>query len=1361
MAISTIHKIWRKSLTSVSNPLIKTRLCSSSPEIPTLYSFLQPSIFALKPNNNNTTTTLTTNQQKQLPTITHEQKSKLETTLHQSLLTHNTDEAWKSFKSLTSHSSAFPSKTLTNSLITNLASLKDVHNLKRAFASIVFVIERNPTLLEFTTVQKVLEGMMFADTAAPAFALVKCMFKNRYFMPFELWGNSLVDISRKNRSFVVFLRVFEETCRICLDEKLEFMKPDLRACNAALEGCCRELESVSDAEKVVETMSVLGVRPDEMSFGFLAYLYASKGAENKINELQNLMSGFGFSNKTVFYSNLVSGYVNSGNLDSVSDTFVRSLSEKDGYFTDENYCEVVKGFLKDGGIKQLASLIIKAQELEVSTNLVDNSIGYGIINACVNLGMLDKAHSILDDMNAQGGSVGLGVYVPILKAYCKEYRTAEATQLVMDISNSGLQLPVESYDPLIEASMASQDFPSAFTLFRDMREARLPDLKGSYLTIMTGLMENHRPELMAAFLDEIVEDPRVEVKTHDWNSIIHAFCKAGRLEDAKRTLRRMIFLQFEPNDQTYLSLINGYVVAEKYFSVLMLWNEVKRKVSVGGDKGVRFDQNLVDAFLYALVKGGFFDAVMQVVEKSQEMKIFVDKWKYKQAFMETHKKLKIAKLRRRSFRKMEALIAFKNWAGNGCRGTWRPKILAKMTIGGTDHKCAEKWRKWEVTLFLIFFRHTLKAIFGEEVTSHIHPLSRIAIHKTTFAVDDRAYVKVTPTKLGLSGQSSEWVTVEFSSPTPSADDWIGVFSPANFSAATCPSENPRVNPPLLCTAPIKFQFANYSTPKYKNTGNGSLRLQLINQRSDFSFALFSGGLSNPKLVSVSNKVSFTNPKAPVYPRLAQGKAWNEMTVTWTSGYGLREAYPFVEWGSKGGDRERSPAGTLTIDRNSMCGMYFFILNDIYLMHYLCAVSNKEPSAHHNSVNLSIENDEHREFANLIEILMHAEFVRAPAKTVGWRDPGYIHTSFLKELWPNLKYTYKLGHKLLNGTYIWSQEYQFTASPYPGQDSLQRVVIFGDMGKDEADGSNEYNNFQPGSLNTTKQLTRDLDNIDIVFHIGDLSYANGYLSQWDQFTAQVEPITSAVPYMIASGNHERDWPDSGSFYNTLDSGGECGVLSETMFFVPAENRAKFWYSTDYGMFRFCIADTEHDWREGTEQYKFIEHCLASVDRQKQPWLIFLAHRVLGYSSTNFYAMEGSFAEPMGRESMQKLWQKYKVDVVISGHAHNYERTCPIYQNICTSTEKHFYKGTLNGTIHVVAGGGGAALTNFANLEPTWSYVKDVDYGYVKLTAFDHSNMLFEYMKSSNGKVYDSFRISRDYRDILACTVDSCESTTLAS
>ena len=106
-------------------------------------------------------------------------------------------------------------------------------------------------------------------------------------------------------------------------------------------------------------------------------------------------------------------------------------------------------------------------------------------------------------------------------------------------------------------------------------------------------------------------------------------------------------------------------------------------------------------------------------------------------------------------------------------------------------------------------------------------------------------------------------------------------------------------------------------------------------------------------------------------------------------------------------------------------------------------------------------------------------------------------------------------------------------------------------------------------------------------------------------------------------------------------------------------------------------------------------------------------------------------------------------------------CHFLENICTNEEKHYYKGPLNGTIHAVAGGGGASLTQFTTLQTKWSFFRDYDSGFIKLTAFDHSNLLFEYRKSSDGKVYESFRISWDYRDILAYTVDSCPSMTLAS
>lgn len=92
------------------------------------------------------------------------------------------------------------------------------------------------------------------------------------------------------------------------------------------------------------------------------------------------------------------------------------------------------------------------------------------------------------------------------------------------------------------------------------------------------------------------------------------------------------------------------------------------------------------------------------------------------------------------------------------------------------------------------------------------------------------------------------------------------------SSGACPNPSRYPGEPLLCTAPIKvvyssiqlliyvhccflhetecvlasllqYQYANYSA-NYMYWGKGSIRFRLINQRADFAFALFTGGLEN-------------------------------------------------------------------------------------------------------------------------------------------------------------------------------------------------------------------------------------------------------------------------------------------------------------------------------------------------------------------------------------------------------------------------------------------------------------------------------------------------------------------------------------
>ena len=53
--------------------------------------------------------------------------------------------------------------------------------------------------------------------------------------------------------------------------------------------------------------------------------------------------------------------------------------------------------------------------------------------------------------------------------------------------------------------------------------------------------------------------------------------------------------------------------------------------------------------------------------------------------------------------------------------------------------------------------------------------------------------------------------------------------------------------PFSFTSSLQYQFAKFKNDDYSKSGKGNLKLQLINQREDFSFALFSGGLRKVRL----------------------------------------------------------------------------------------------------------------------------------------------------------------------------------------------------------------------------------------------------------------------------------------------------------------------------------------------------------------------------------------------------------------------------------------------------------------------------------------------------------------------------------
>ncbi|KAF1899307.1 hypothetical protein Lal_00019434 [Lupinus albus] len=472
----------------------------------------------------------------------------------------------------------------------------------------------------------------------------------------------------------------------------------------------------------------------------------------------------------------------------------------------------------------------------------------------------------------------------------------------------------------------------------------------------------------------------------------------------------------------------------------------------------------------------------------------------------------------------------------------------------------------------------------------------------------------------------------------------------------------------------------YLSCKHKGC-SGSLKFHVVNIRSEIEFAFFTGGYLSPCLVARSIPIKFENPKMPLYGHLSStDSTGTSMRLTWVSGDNKPQEIQY-------GDGKKVTSGVTTFSQRDMCS---------------------------------------------------TADVPSPAKDFGWHDPGFIHSAVMTGLKPSSTFSYKYGSDSVG----WSEQIQFSTPPAGGASEDLRFIAFGDMGKTPLDDSNEHY-IQPGAHSVITAIADDVksNNIKSIFHIGDISYATGFLAEWDYFLHLISPVASKISYMTAIGNHERDYISSGSVYGKADSGGECGVPYETYFPMPVPQNDKPWYSIEQASVHFTIISTEHDWSPSSEQYQWIQKDLASVNRKNTPWLVFMGHRQM-YHSGGLANADLKFIN-----AIEPVLLHNKVDLVLFGHVHNYERTCSVYQNACFALPQKDAKGvdTYNhrnytAPVHAIIGMAGFTLDKFPNKVKTWSLKRISKYGYLRGHA-TRTELKLEFVNSDTRKVDDAFRITK--------------------
>jgi predicted phosphodiesterase len=176
--------------------------------------------------------------------------------------------------------------------------------------------------------------------------------------------------------------------------------------------------------------------------------------------------------------------------------------------------------------------------------------------------------------------------------------------------------------------------------------------------------------------------------------------------------------------------------------------------------------------------------------------------------------------------------------------------------------------------------------------------------------------------------------------------------------------------------------------------------------------------------------------------------------------------------------------------------------------------------------------------------------------------------------------------------------------------------------------------------------------DLIAVAGDMVNSGASLNEWhDYWFKPLEHLHCAqtTPVIFARGNHDGEH-----------------ALAYAYSALPGNES---WFAFDYGNSRFIFLDSEASTGASPEQFAWLQAELARRETQQAAFRIVCFHRP---PWVNLWNGGGYLGEIFVRNDWAPLFAQNKVDIVICGHAHNYNR------------------GETNGVVYVISGGGGGVL-----------------------------------------------------------------------
>ncbi len=264
---------------------------------------------------------------------------------------------------------------------------------------------------------------------------------------------------------------------------------------------------------------------------------------------------------------------------------------------------------------------------------------------------------------------------------------------------------------------------------------------------------------------------------------------------------------------------------------------------------------------------------------------------------------------------------------------------------------------------------------------------------------------------------------------------------------------------------------------------------------------------------------------------------------------------------------------------------------------------------------------------------------------------FRHKVELPDLRPDTRYYYRI---FVDNEALTPGEDLSFRTPGPGPFSF---IAFGDSGWG---GLEQY------------QLAAHMikEQVALAVHTGDIAYPNATFAEFEtRFFAVYREMWKRVPFFPCPGNHE---------YYTANGGPYLTVFDVPKAGVPVAGQGKF-YSFDWGPAHFVSLDSNQPLVDASRgRGPMLDWLRNDLRGTRQPWKIVYFHHPP-------YAWGPNEKDPnseLVRQHVVPILEQYDVQLVLNGHEHSYQRTCPL--------RRGFRTGGTEGIVYVTTGGGGGPL-----------------------------------------------------------------------